>query len=297
MLSVNPQIYNFDVGKERKKFFPHIKTFLLFPMKQKKKICTEFQKEILKEDFSGRLGADLSSGTVFTKIEKPKPRVRKNFPEVWIYDIFETNSGSEELRKTLPDSITTWMLDGISINAEKGLAIAETQKVRSFKDFFLKVEKPYSSKVGEIVTIKVIVYNFMNKTASASVNMIKSGDQFDFFESNQVTADNNKILQETINQGQNGLFTFKIKPKKVGKILLKFMATTNGVRDQVHETLLVKSLGIRRRITRSKIMTGISKVSFDFDIPTNIAEDLITFEVQTSTDVLGPAIDNFEKLM
>lgn len=74
------------------------------------------------------------------------------------------------VNSSAPDSITTWDTRVTCVSEMDGLGVAATSALPVFMPFFLDVEVPYSLKVGENVTVKVVVYNYMHYSLPVSVS-------------------------------------------------------------------------------------------------------------------------------
>lgn len=70
--------------------------------------------------------------------------------------------GEVRVNSSAPDSITTWDTRVTCVSEREGLGVAVTSALPVFKPFFLDIEAPYSLKRGEIVVIRVVVYNYMH---------------------------------------------------------------------------------------------------------------------------------------
>ncbi|XP_056303565.1 C3 and PZP-like alpha-2-macroglobulin domain-containing protein 8 [Danio aesculapii] len=90
-------------------------------------------------------------------------RRRTFFPETWIWHCFNVSSlnGEAELHVDIPDSITTWVTEAIGLSAEKGLGLARTAELRTFKPFFIDFTLPYSIVRGEQTKVPLTVYNYL----------------------------------------------------------------------------------------------------------------------------------------
>jgi hypothetical protein len=67
------------------------------------------------------------------QLEQPK-RIRSDFSETWLWQKVKVGKKGEEiLTSSLPDTITSWVATGISLNENSGLAVANTTNVSQFK--------------------------------------------------------------------------------------------------------------------------------------------------------------------
>lgn len=83
--------------------------------------------------------------------------------------IYSSVTGEAELRLDVPDSITTWVTRAIGLSAEKGLGLAQTAELRTFKPFFIDFTLPYSVVRGEQTKVPLTVYNYLPTCAEVCV--------------------------------------------------------------------------------------------------------------------------------
>ena len=93
---------------------------------------------------------------------------------IYVYTLFAYifNSSSRKhhnFQVTVPDSITSWMVEGFSLSKKYGLALADPVSVRTFKKFFLDFNLPYSVIRGEQVRIPITVYNYYDTCVAVSI--------------------------------------------------------------------------------------------------------------------------------
>ncbi|KAG8141757.1 hypothetical protein E2320_006443 [Naja naja] len=91
------------------------------------------------------------------------PQVRSFFPESWLWEVHPVQR-SKNLPVTLPDSLTTWEIQGVSIS-DKGICVADTLEVEVIKDVFVDVHIPYSVVRGEQIELKATIYNYGQSTS------------------------------------------------------------------------------------------------------------------------------------
>ncbi|XP_069738088.1 complement C4-B-like [Phaenicophaeus curvirostris] len=98
--------------------------------------------------------------------------LRSYFPESWWWNFEEVKSpGKHRVQNFVPDSITTWEVQAISISPAKGFCIADPHSFTVFKDVFVSLRLPYSVKRHEQLEIKAVVYNYLPKDLQVTVTM------------------------------------------------------------------------------------------------------------------------------
>lgn len=73
---------------------------------------------------------------------------------------FYSADGRFEMGFTMPDTITTWVMQAVAINNKTGLGLATPLNIVVFKEIFVSVKMPYSVKKGEQISLLATVYNY-----------------------------------------------------------------------------------------------------------------------------------------
>jgi hypothetical protein len=74
----------------------------------------------------------------------------------------DSDSGAVSLKRDLPHTITEWIGTTICVSSQLGLGIAPPTHITTFQPFFLDYTMPYSIKRGEVVQLKVSLFNFLS---------------------------------------------------------------------------------------------------------------------------------------
>ena len=61
---------------------------------------------------------------------------------------------------TVPDTITTWVMQAIAVSNTTGFGLTPPFNLQSFKGFFVSVKLPYSAQLGEQVSVVATVFNY-----------------------------------------------------------------------------------------------------------------------------------------
>ncbi|KAF6203422.1 hypothetical protein GE061_003841 [Apolygus lucorum] len=232
--------------------------------------------------------------------------VRSKFPETWIWDIFDSsNNGIANLTKSVPDTITSWVISGFSLSPEYGLALStDPAKVRVFRPFFVSLNLPYSVKRGESMVVPVNVFNYMDQNVTASITLHNPG-WFSFAAGGEKKSkrevESSRTKSITIGPNSAGSADFVIKPEKIGYMEVKAIATSAVAGDGVSRKLLVKPEGITQYKSKGVLIDLREKREFRQDVELAIPEDAVPdsamVEVSAVGDLLGSALDNLDKLI
>ncbi|XP_038106490.1 CD109 antigen isoform X2 [Culex quinquefasciatus] len=235
--------------------------------------------------------------------------VRKTFPETWLWEgIFEDSfSGQKTITKKVPDTITSWIITGFSVNPVYGLGLTQQpRKLNVFLPFFVSTNLPYSVKRGEIVSIPVVIFNYMESGQTAEVTFDNSEYEFEFadveneiHENSKAETSRKKTVEVPSNSGRT--VSFMIRPTKLGHITIKVTATTALAGDGVERQLLVEPEGLPQFVNKAAFvdMRSAPEVmkNFTVEVPKNAVPDSTRVEVSVIGDVLGSTVQNLDSLI
>ncbi|XP_066596179.1 CD109 antigen-like isoform X2 [Prorops nasuta] len=254
----------------------------------------------------------LAGPYAFSRIPFPvwnKPRVflMHDILNTWLFTNFSSGpEGRTELRRAVPDSITSWILTAFSVNDVHGLGLIEQpRKLKVFRPFFLSMDLPYSVIRGETVAIPIVVFNYMNKDLICEV-LLENADEFEFAEVSNDVNDAPKLevyrkKQIEVKANSGSSVSFLIIPQKLGYITIKAIADGRVAKDIVEHKLLVKAEGetqYRNRAIFIDLRNQRSlKTNISVDIPKNAVSGSEHVEISAVGDILGPSIPNLANLI
>ncbi|XP_068143554.1 CD109 antigen isoform X3 [Drosophila tropicalis] len=246
-------------------------------------------------------------------VEMPQKSIiiRKNFADIWIWESLNKGSvdasGFANLTKKIPDTITSWVITGFSLNPTTGLALTESPtKIRVFQPFFVTTNLPYSVKRGEVIAVPVIIFNYLDKNLEAEVVMDNSDREFDFTEATNEVEEKSidevrRVKRVTIPANSGQSVSFMIRPKNVGTTTLKITATSPLAGDTIHQKLKVEPEGVTQYENRAVFINlpEQSEMSeeLDVDVPNEAVRDSEFIEFSVVGDLLGPTLQNLDNLV
>ncbi|XP_021702199.1 CD109 antigen isoform X8 [Aedes aegypti] len=236
-------------------------------------------------------------------------KIRREFPETWIWNNIsdECFSGEKTITKKVPDTITSWMITGFSVSPVYGLGLTrQPRKLNVFLPFFVSTNLPYSVKRGEVVSIPIVVFNYMDSDQTAEVTFHNTEQEFEFADVENEVHENPKLelfrkktVQVASNTGKT--IPFMIKPSKLGHITIKVTATTQLAGDGVERQLLVEPEGLPQYVNKASFVdlraTPEVNNNFTVEIPKNAVPDSTRIEIAVIGDVLGSTIQNLDSLI
>jgi CD109 antigen len=176
-----------------------------------------------------------SGGPVMRKSGEAKPviQIRKEFPETWLFENldFDNETTQFNLVKKVPDTITSWVITAFAVDPLTGMGVVESpSKFKVFQPFFVTTNLPYSIKRGEVVTIPVLVFNYMDSDQEVEVTFLNSEREFEFAEVNEAEnnvgrkrrmADEKRTKTVFVASSVGVSVPFMIRPLKNGHITIK----------------------------------------------------------------------------
>jgi Alpha-2-macroglobulin family len=226
--------------------------------------------------------------------------------DTWIFETISLpSSGSISIPLTVPSTITTWTLSAISMNSEHGLAVSDPQDLVVVREFFIKLNLPYSIFNGEVFQLDVFVFNNLAASESMSAKVTLYRENFDFVEYKKAQSDcqmsvvdaPKKTISIEVNAG-TGMGSFYIRSTNPGliKLRLSAMALTPSNREfknEIVEKLLVETEGATLEDTAITIVNFDSHLkehySYGFS-SMNVNKDFIKFSAKISSDLMENSI-------
>ncbi|RLU17946.1 hypothetical protein DMN91_010186 [Ooceraea biroi] len=238
----------------------------------------------------------LAGPYAFSRIPPPvwnKPRVflMHDILNTWLFANFSSGyQGKTELRRNVPDSITSWVLSAFSINDAHGLGLMEEpRKLKVFRPFFISMDLPYSVIRGEIVGIQIVVFNYLNKDLTAEV--VLTNEELELYR--------RKKVDVKANSGSS--VSFMIIPKQLGYITIRATANSVLAGDSVEHKLLVNAEGETQYKNKAVFLDLRSiehaSANVTIDIPNNAVPGSESVQISAVGDILGPSIPNLANLI
>lgn len=82
-------------------------------------------------------------------------------------------SGVSEQNLELPDTITKWVGKAVCAHPEKGVGLSERTSITTFTPFFSDLTLPPSVKRGEVLPVKISVFNYLDQPLPVSSKAVQ----------------------------------------------------------------------------------------------------------------------------
>ncbi|CRK95539.1 CLUMA_CG009006, isoform C [Clunio marinus] len=229
------------------------------------------------------------------------PRVRKNFEEAFLWQNVEINRrqnprnrrqrnrGEEIIKFTPPDTITKFIISGVSMNSKFGLGLPDVKpELTVFLPFFIQLNLPHHIKRGEILEQDILIFNYLTNDQDVVVSVSPEADKYSqVFTS---TSGNIKVLR------------IVIKPKIIGFIDISVTAIGSLAGDSVVKPLKVIPEGIPKSITHSVLILKENSDTTFYQsltcvLPPTAVDDTTSATATVVGDLLGDVLDNLDGLI
>ncbi|XP_017281314.1 complement C5 [Kryptolebias marmoratus] len=233
--------------------------------------------------------------------------VRSYFPESWLWEVQRTRSNRLSVRKSLPDSLTTWQIKAIGM-FQTGMCVAEPVDVSVSLPLSVDVPLPYQVVRGEQLELQGSVYNqeidhitfCVTLTAGPALCLLKSEPT-----RGGAGLQSTPCVWSQLSPGAVAPVSFTLLGLEPGEHMLTFtLKTQSGPVDIVKKTLRVVPEGVRQEVNSGGTldpqgiygldkMTVVLKNSLPQNIvPGSVVERLLTIHgdlpVEVVTVILKP---------
>ncbi|XP_053874523.1 alpha-2-macroglobulin-like protein 1 [Malaclemys terrapin pileata] len=249
-----------------------------------------------------------------TTISPPAPpveeKVRKYFPETWIWDLFSVGpTGNRDVPVTVPDTITEWKA-GMFCTSEVGFGLAPTTSLLAFKPFFVEPTLPYSVIRGETFTLKATVYNYLLQCIKIKVTLAESPNF-------QLEPCEGCVYSSCLCANEAKTFNWRVTAKQLGSVNITLsteaLATKDlcggevpfiperGRTDTLIKPLLVQPEGVLVEKAHSSLLCpkGVTPVqdSVSLELPPDVVEGSARATISVMGDIMGTALQNLDRLV
>ncbi|KAK2588934.1 hypothetical protein KPH14_001789 [Odynerus spinipes] len=255
--------------------------------------------------------AAAAMGPEISYVDQPPDQavtLRSYFPETWLWELVPTGKeGKLTIHRDLPHTITDWVGHTVCISPIHGLGIAPPTTITAFQSFFLDYSLPYSVKRGELLRMKVSLFNYMQHSLPVKI-MLEDATGLDLRSSSPSSSFCVKPRDSIVHE-------YILRPHVLGDVNITVSATIDTdytepcgpetlvfTRDTIVKPILVLPEGFPVEITKSaficpKDFSDDSTIVWNLDLPKDLIPDSAKAYVSLIGDILGPALENLDNLV
>ncbi|XP_066592787.1 alpha-2-macroglobulin-like protein 1 isoform X2 [Prorops nasuta] len=240
--------------------------------------------------------------------QTPAPALRSYFPETWLWELVPTGKeGKITIERNLPHTITDWVGHTVCISPKHGLGIAPPTTITAFQSFFLDYNLPYSVKRGELLRMKVSLFNYLEHSLPIKIKL-EDATGLDLHLSHPTASFCVKPRDSVVHE-------YILRPRILGEVNITVSAAVDPEytepcgpetlvfnRDLIVKPILVQPEGFPVDVTKSaficpKDFSDDSVITWSLDLPKDLVPDSARAYVSLIGDILGPALENLENLV
>uniref|UniRef100_A0A4W6D2J7 Complement C4B (Chido/Rodgers blood group) n=1 Tax=Lates calcarifer TaxID=8187 RepID=A0A4W6D2J7_LATCA len=232
------------------------------------KCCLEgerLRQKKMQEDAQKGLGRTASTADIEQFLmDSASQYIRRFFPPSFAFTEFDINN-----KQSLPDSITTWEIQVITLSAASGFCVVKPTEVRAFKRTFVSLRLPYSVKKYEQISISPVIYNYGHEDLKVAVHMEQTEGLC-----SPGSATTAAFVNITVEPESSQFVSFSAVPMVIGSIPIKIrlydIENEMGT-DAVEKTLNVWEEGLEQRVEETLLIK--STITIDGTLPDEIIPD------------------------
>ncbi|XP_050931841.1 complement C4-B [Lates calcarifer] len=240
------------------------------------KCCLEgerLRQKKMQEDAQKGLGRTASTADIEQFLmDSASQYIRRFFPPSFAFTEFDINN-KQRYSLSLPDSITTWEIQVITLSAASGFCVVKPTEVRAFKRTFVSLRLPYSVKKYEQISISPVIYNYGHEDLKVAVHMEQTEGLC-----SPGSATTAAFVNITVEPESSQFVSFSAVPMVIGSIPIKIrlydIENEMGT-DAVEKTLNVWEEGLEQRVEETLLikLDGRSTITIDGTLPDEIIPD------------------------
>ncbi|XP_034084143.1 complement C4-B [Gymnodraco acuticeps] len=245
------------------------------------KCCLEgerLRKKKMIEETQDELGRTTSTEDIEDFfLDTSAQYIRRFFPPSFAFTEFEVN-GKGSYKLALPDSITTWEIQVVTLSAATGFCVVKPSEVRAFKSVFVSLRMPYSVKKYEQLSISPVIYNYGDDTLQLAVHMEQTEGLC-----SPGSATTTAFVNITVEPQSSQFVSFSAVPMVIGSIPIKIRLYDIGNEwgiDAIEKTLNVLTEGLEERVEETHVLKldeGSSKtLTIDGTLPDDVVPDSLS---------------------
>uniref|UniRef100_A0A3P9N1S6 Complement C4B (Chido/Rodgers blood group) n=1 Tax=Poecilia reticulata TaxID=8081 RepID=A0A3P9N1S6_POERE len=235
----------------------------------------KLRKKKMREDLQIGLGRTATTADIEEFfLDTANQYIRHFFPPSFEFREFLV-TGKKRHFLTLPDSITTWEIQVVTLSSETGLCVVKPYELRAFKESFVSLRLPYSVKRFEQLSISPVIYNYGENDLQAAVHMEQTEGLC-----SPASATTTSFTEITVKNHSSQFVHFSVVPMVTGPIPIKIrlydIGRESGI-DALEKNLNVKTEGLEQREEKTEVfyLDGRSSRTIHLDgaLPDNTVPD------------------------
>ncbi|KAM9310020.1 LOW QUALITY PROTEIN: complement C4-B [Pholidichthys leucotaenia] len=199
--------------------------------------------------------------------------IRRFFPPSFEFIEFDVKDKKSHFL-TMPDSITTWEIQIMTLSPTTGFCVAEPSEVKAFKKVFVSLRLPALVKKYEQLSITPVIYNYdTGNDLKVAVHMVQAEGLC-----SPGSATTASFVNITVKPQSSQFVSFSAVPMKTGSIPIIIrvvdIETTFGI-DGVEKNLIVQTEGLEKRDEVTEVVNLDGKSTKTITIDRTLPDDTV----------------------
>ncbi|KAM9724101.1 complement C4-B isoform 1-T1 [Menidia menidia] len=183
-------------------------------------ICCKEAEKLIKERMLENAQSGFGRTATTADIEEfflnaASQYIRRFFPPSFAFTEFDVN-GKKRHSLALPDSITTWEVQVVTLSATTGFCVVKPYEIKAFKKAFVSLRLPYTVKKYEQMSISPVIYNYADEDIQVAVHMEQTEGLC-----SPASATTSSFVNITVGSHSSQFVSFSVVPMKTGSLPIK----------------------------------------------------------------------------
>ncbi|XP_076016733.1 complement C4-B [Genypterus blacodes] len=190
--------------------------------------------------------------------------VRRMFPPSFEFKVYDINNEKNSVPLILPDSITTWEIQAVTLSPTTGFCVAQPSTIVAFQEIFVSLRLPYSVRKHEQISITPVIYNYGQAKTQLAVHMEQTEGLC-----SPGSATSSSFVNITLEPMSSQFVVFTAVPMVTGSIPIKirlYDIENYRRKDAVEKILNVQTEGMEYRTEKSYALKLDGTTSRDIDL-------------------------------
>uniref|UniRef100_A0AAX7UU10 Anaphylatoxin-like domain-containing protein n=1 Tax=Astatotilapia calliptera TaxID=8154 RepID=A0AAX7UU10_ASTCA len=219
--------------------------------------CLEAERlrqKMIQEELQKGFGRSATADDIEDFFLDTSQYIRRYFPPSFEFVEFEvTNKRTYSL--LLPDSITTWEIQVVTLSPSTGFCVVKPEEIRAFKTSFVSLRLPSFVKKFEQLSVSPVIYNYDDSELQVAVHMEQTEGLC-----SPGSATTSSYVNITLAPQSSQFVSFSAVPMVAGPIPIKIrlydMENSFGI-DAIEKTLNVQMEGFEKREEEETIVLNL----------------------------------------
>jgi len=217
-------------------------------------------------------------------------KAREFFPDtaLWEPTVTTGTDGEAEIEIEYPDSLTTWAVRSVVVDAGSRVGTAGTSVITT-KNLVARLETPRFLVEGDEVSLAAVVTNRTDREVSVKLDVAVEGQALDLV--------GQKRTEVKVPAHRDLRFDFKAIARAAGEATLTLTARGGDESDALKKTVPILIYGSERMVAQGSVQRGAGEQTLSFDVPAARNPDQTELVVVAEPSMAGVLVQSLPYLI